>query len=113
METANASRYLVQLCTHAAKVGDHLQHGHLRGAHARPEVRGVEYSDTHGTLDLSWGRCVLDVDPDGLTIRVDADTEDHLRGIQDIIAADLQRFGHRDSVAVTWQPPRVQHDEEA
>jgi hypothetical protein len=112
IETANASRYLVQFCKHAAKIGDHLKHGHMRGEHARPEVRGVEFTDRHGTLDLSWGRCVLDADSDGLTVRVDADTEDHLREVQNIIAADLHRFGHRDNVTVTWQPPRVQADEE-
>ncbi len=97
VETANASRYLVQLCRHASKIG-----GHLRG-HARPDVLGVEFSNTHGTLELSWGRCVLDADPEALTVRVEAATEEHLRGIQDIVTADLERFGHRDEPAVTWR----------
>jgi hypothetical protein len=104
IETTNASRYLVQLCQHATKMGEHLRHGHVPGGHARPEVLGAESTDTHGTVDLSWGRCVLDADADSLVVRIEADTEEHLRAIQDIVAADLERFGHRDNVTVTWQP---------
>ena len=91
VETANASRYLVQLCRHATKMGDR-------------RVRGVEFTDTHGTLDLSWGRCTLDADADTLTVRVEAGAEKDLRTIQDIVAADLRRFGHRDDLTVTWTP---------
>jgi hypothetical protein len=103
IETTNASPYLVHLCRHATKIGKHLRRGHMRGGHARPEVLGVEFSDTHGTLDLSWGRCVLDADPEALTVRIEAATEEHLRGIQNIISADLERFGHRDNLTVSWQ----------
>jgi hypothetical protein len=97
VETTDASRYLVQFCTHATKIG-----AHFRSGHTRPDVLGVELSDTHGTLELSWGRCVLDADQDALTVRVEADTEEHLRGIQDIVTADLERFGHRDDLTVRW-----------
>ena len=109
IETENASRYLTHLCQHATKMGKHLRH--MSGGHTRPEVLSVEFSDTHGTLDLSWGRCVLDAGPDALTVRVDADTEEHLHGIQNIVTADLERFGHRDNLTVTWQPPAVHVDE--
>lgn len=106
IETAQAGRYLAQLCQHADKVGGRLGHGHLRVKHggggARPEVRHVEWTDTDGTLALSWGTCTLHADPDVLTVRVEAATEDDLARVQRTVAADLERFGRRDGVAVTW-----------
>lgn len=103
IQTTNASRYLVQLCEHATKVGHGLRHLHTRMSHARPEVLAVDWSDTHGILTLSWGRCVLDADPTTLTVRVEADSEENLRRVQDLVAADLERFGRRDQLSVTWQ----------
>lgn len=102
IETANAGRYLVQLCQHAKKIG----HGHLRALHAgggpRPDIQHVEWTDSDGTLTLSWGTCALHADPDALTVRVTADTEENLARVRDLITADLERFGRRDRLAVTW-----------
>jgi hypothetical protein len=110
IQTANASRYLVQLCEHATKIGHRMRHLHSRmAAHTRPEVLDVDWSDTHGTLNLSWGRCTLDADPTTLTVRVEATDEENLRRVQDLIAADLERFGRRDGLSVTWQ--QVQPDD--
>ena len=109
IQTTNASRYLVQLCEHATKIGHRLRHLHSRMTHARPEVLDVDWSDTHAILTLSWGRCVLDADPAKLTVRVEADGEENLRGVQDLIAADLERFGRREQLSVAWQ--QVQPDE--
>jgi hypothetical protein len=103
IQTANASRYLGQLCEHATKFGHRMRHLHARMTHARPEVLDVDWSETHGTLKLSWGRCVLDADPTTLTVRVEADGEENLRGVQDLIAADLERFGRREQLTVAWR----------
>lgn len=103
IQTTNASRFLVQLCEHATKIGHGLRRLHARMSHARPEVLDVDWSDTHGTLTLSWGRCVLDADPETLTVRVEADSEENLRGVQDLITADLERFGRREQLTVAWQ----------
>jgi hypothetical protein len=109
IQTTNASRYLVQLCEHATKIGHRLRHLHSGTTHARPEVLDVEWSETHGILTLSWGRCVLDAGPTTLTVRVEAASEENLRRVQDLVAADLERFGQRDHLTVVWQ--RVQPDE--
>jgi hypothetical protein len=101
VQTTNASRYLAQLCQHATKFSHRL--GRLHGGGTRPEILGVDWTDTHGTLDLSWGQCTLDADPATLTVRVAAADEENLRRVQDIITADLERFGRRDGVTVTWQ----------
>ncbi|HEX6353120.1 DUF2218 domain-containing protein [Actinophytocola sp.] len=110
IRTANASRYLAQLCGHATKIGHRMRHLHARMAgHARPDVLDVDWSDTHGTLDLSWGRCTMDANPTTLTVRVQAADEENLRRVQDLIAADLERFGRRDGLSVAWQ--QVQPDD--
>ncbi|MFL6124890.1 DUF2218 domain-containing protein [Actinophytocola sp.] len=103
IQTANASRYLVQQCQHATKIGHRLRHLHTRAAHERPEVLDADWSDTHGTITLSWGRCVLDAGPTTLTVRVEAADEENLHRVQAIIAADLERFGRPEGVTVVWR----------
>lgn len=100
IDTPQAGRFLVQLCQHAKKFSGRLKHFHP-GA-ARPDVLGVEWTDTDGTLTLSWGTCVLHVESDTLTVRVEAADDDNLKRVQDIIAADLERFGRRDHLTVSW-----------
>jgi hypothetical protein len=39
-----------------------------------------------------------------LNIRIEAGTADDLERIQQIISRDLQRFGQRDGLTVTWRP---------
>lgn len=105
IQTTKAGRYLVQLCQHATKFSHRLRHLHT--THQRPEVLDVDWSDTHGVLNLSWGKCTVDASPAGLTVRVEADNEENLRRVQDIVTADLERFGRRDRVAVAWQLVRT------
>jgi hypothetical protein len=104
--TQHASRYLTQLCRHADAVsrrpGQRL-HDHLGPAGEHPRIRHVERSDTNATLDFDQGRCTVHAEPDALTLRIAADDMDRLRRIEDLIAADLQRFGTREHLTVTWR----------
>jgi len=107
VETERPSRYLVQFCKHAAAMGGggHSARLHLHGAMARRDVQvQAEWSDTHGTVTFTpWGQCTLTVDPDRLTLRIEASDEDGMRQIQDVITRDLDRFSQRNPLAVTWQ----------
>jgi hypothetical protein len=38
-----------------------------------------------------------------LTLRAEADDEGNLQLIQDIITRDIERFGRRDHLKVSWQ----------
>lgn len=107
VETEYPSRYLVRLCRHANNINHKLRHLHAGATQARPEVLHVEWSDTDGTLSLNWGRCVMQAGPDTLTVRVEATDEENLQHIQDLIAADLERFGRRDHLKVNWQRPEA------
>jgi hypothetical protein len=105
--TARASRYLIQFCKHADAMTGHGGHGmHLGEMLARRDVRvHAEWSDTHGVVTFSpWGRCTITADEATLTFRVEANDEEKLQQIQDIITRDLDRFARRDGLTVTWQP---------
>ena len=101
--TGQPSRYLIQLCQHAASI-NHKTHRHPGRAQARPDIQHVEWSDTHGTLDLGWGRCTMHAGPGMLTVRAEAATGESLQRVQDLIARDLERFGRREHLQVNWQP---------
>jgi hypothetical protein len=68
-------------------------------------VQHVEWSDTDGTLVFSWARCTMQAGPDTLTVRAEAASEENLNRIQELIARNLERFGRRDHLTVTWQRP--------
>jgi hypothetical protein len=117
IRTERAGRYLVQFCRHASAIGGDSGHptpgghaGHLgrhRPGTSRPAMRAsADWSDSHGVVTFTpGGSCTLDAHPTGLTVRIDADDEDSLRRIRDIVAADLERFSHRDPLTVEWRAP--------
>lgn len=107
IETDRPSRYLVQLCKHAASMnGGH--HGARR--HSSSAGRGevdvqAEWSATRGVVTFKpWGRCTLTAESAKLNLCVEANREDDLRRIQEIVASDIDRFGRRDGLKVRWRP---------
>ena len=107
--TPNAGRYLARLGQHAGKMGSRLHHqprNHTYGG-APPAIRAARWSGTDATLDLDRGRCTLHAEPGLLMLRAEADSEDNLTQIQDLIARRLQNFGRREHLTVTWQPAQA------
>lgn len=108
-------RYLEQLCKHANAVdsildssGMHHRHRAHPGA-AEPDDAGVqvsaEWTQDAGVLTFStWGQCGMHASADVLALRIDADGEASLSRIQDVVTRDLERFGRRDHLHVTWHP---------
>jgi hypothetical protein len=111
IDTERPSRYLVQFCKHAAAMGGggHKPRMHRRDMTASRDVQvHAEWSDTHGTVIFApWGRCTIAADANTLTLRIEATDEDGLRQIQDVITRDFDRFGRRESLAVTWHQPET------
>ena len=108
IDTDRPSRYLVQLCEHAAAMG---RGGHGARMHpgASPAGREVdvqaEWTDTRGRLTFApWGECTLTADADALSLRIDARDETGLRNIRDILTKDVHRVGRRDNLTVIWSP---------
>jgi hypothetical protein len=65
----------------------------------------AEWSQTRGTISFGWGQCTMQASPGRLTLRVEAAKEEHLQRVQEIVTADIERFGRRDQLKVTWQRP--------
>jgi hypothetical protein len=113
IHTQAPGRYLTQLCRHANSIHQMNAHMH-KGAHLhrgepqdRPQMQHVEWTDTDGTLTLSIGRCILHASADTLTVRAEAANEQNLRQIQELVTRDLERFGRRNRLTVTWQQPET------
>lgn len=118
IETERASRYLRQLCSHAASIteagGRPMRHFRRPGAGsaedaARDNVRlHSEWSETHGVIRFNpQGQCTADATTTTLTLRIDAADEAKLLWIQQIITRNLNRFGRRDRLVVVWHPIEV------
>jgi hypothetical protein len=106
VETEHPGRYLTQLCKHASEMGGNRLHrprSHAGGGEP-PEMRGAEWSGTEGTVTLNWGRWTMHAAPGTLTLRAEADSEENLRRIQDLVTARLEKIGRRDRLTVNWQP---------
>ena len=106
VRTSRGSRFLVQLCRHAEAMGGRARQLH-GGDHERPEVVRVEWTDDAGLIEFTWGRCTLRSTAQELVVELDVDGDDRLRVIRDLLTADLERFGQRDGLKVSWQGVEV------
>ncbi|HEV2779072.1 MAG TPA: DUF2218 domain-containing protein [Actinophytocola sp.] len=106
--TERPSRFLVQLCRHASQMSRNRMirlPAHLAGdsrAGAMPNNLTAEWSDTHGTVSVDGGTCILWATQDALNLRIDAHDEETLHRMQELITRNLTRFSRRDPLTVTW-----------
>src|SRR5439155_6528243 len=114
VHTERPSRYLVQLCRHANQMGRHRMTrlpAHIAGdpqaRHTMPANIEAEWSDTRGVVSTDGGRCTLQATSDTLMLRAEADDEDTLHRMQDLITRNLTRFSRRDPLTVTWHRPET------
>jgi hypothetical protein len=89
IETANAVRYLTQICKHFQ--------------HKIP----VELSGASGHIAFSIGTCSLRADAERLTLLLDAADEAQLLQLQDVVARHLLRFAFREELQVVWRGASV------
>jgi hypothetical protein len=102
--TERASRYLVQLCRHANQLGRHrITRMPTHAGHSMPTGVTAEWSEVSGTISAGGARCTLRATEDALLLRAEADDEDALRRLQEMITRNLTRFSRREPLSVTWQ----------
>jgi hypothetical protein len=105
VKTEDPGRYLTQLCRHAQQVHRlrHRPRNHGGDGQPPPKVQHVECSETSGTIRFGWGQCTMQASPGTLSLRAEAADEESLQRVQDIIARDIERFGKRNQLTVSWQ----------
>lgn len=107
--TEHPDRYLARLGKHAAKMGNGL--GHRPRAHgggqAPPRVQYAEWSAASGKVTMDCGGWTMQATPGVLRLRAEAVDEASLQRIQDMLTTRLEKFGRREHLTVSWQPPRT------
>lgn len=93
VETENASRYLAQLCQAIQQKSE-----------ANPDIQArVEWSETDGTTDFGWAGYTLQATPALLVLRAEADDQEGLEQVQELVTRHLEKFGSSDRLKVNWQ----------
>lgn len=87
LETANAGRYLTQLCKHWS---------HRFSVTYTAENGRVPFSETT--------ECLLTADAEGLTVRINATEPDDTTRLGNVVIEHLQRFAFREPLAApVWR----------
>ncbi len=82
--TDRADRYVKQLVSHLGRKA------------------GVALVGDGHRLTLSAGNCVVRATLGGIELRAEAETEQALRAVEDVVARHLERFGQRNELSVAW-----------
>jgi len=82
--TANAQRYMTQLCKHW---------GHKFS---------VSHDAHRGTIELPSGRCALEAEAVALAIRVEAKEPGGLPRLEQVVEEHIRRFAFREELDFTW-----------
>jgi hypothetical protein len=81
----------------------HRPRNHGGDGQPPPKVQHAECTATSGTISFGWGQCTMQATPGTLTLRAEAADEESLQRVQGIIARDIERFGKRNQLTVSWQ----------
>lgn len=92
LQTAQASKWLAELCRQ------------FQNRAAKHPEMGIEvhWSETRGSVDFGWGRCVLQAGSDALNLRVEADQADDLERLQELLTRHVERHNSSDQATVLW-----------
>jgi hypothetical protein len=88
--TANASKYIQQLCKHWSH---------------RLEV---DFTEQKGVVRFPDAVVTLVVQPDDLTVTIDAQEKETVERMKDVVASHLDRFAFREApLKFDWSEPEV------
>lgn len=62
----------------------------------------AEFDEERGSVQFAMGVCEMQVEPEMLVIRVEADNEAALAQVKYIVTDHLERFGHHDRLKANW-----------
>ncbi len=85
VQTAHASRYLVQLCKHFAHKIE------------------VEYDTQRGHATFPWGTCTMQAEEKQLVLHCAGADESALARVQDVVQSHLEGFAFREKPSIIWE----------
>lgn len=93
IETANASKYLDELCRQLNA-----------RSHAKPELGvRVTWTDAEGSVDFGWGRCAIRARETSLHVRAEATDQDALRQVRELMTRHLEKLVSSNELPLAWQ----------
>jgi hypothetical protein len=104
IDTPRAARYLAQFGKHAGAMAGARGRMHGGGPGAGDEVNlHVECADDEVVVTVApWGRATLRARDGRLTVRAEAADQQDLARIQQILTRNIERFGRREHLTLTW-----------
>lgn len=104
IDTPRAARYLAQFGKHAGAMAGARGRMHGGGPGIGDEVKlHVECADDEVVVTLDpWGRATLRARDGRLTVRAEAADQQDLARIQQILTRNIERFGRREHLTLTW-----------
>lgn len=70
--------------------------------HFRLKVE-AQFDDERGHVNFPFGRCDLHTTPDGLHLRIEADSPEAFDRLKDVVGGHLERFAVKEGLQVHWQ----------
>src|SRR3972149_343020 len=62
-----------------------------------------EWTDERGSITFETGTCTFAVEPGVLVLRVLTETSEDLARLEDVVGRHLERFAHREELAISWE----------
>jgi hypothetical protein len=62
----------------------------------------TDFDDDSGYVDFPFGDCRLTSQNNQLTFSVEAETEETLQKLEDVVARHMERFAFREGITLTW-----------
>lgn len=62
----------------------------------------TEFDDDSGYVDFPFGDCRLISQNNQLTFSVEAESEETLQKLEDVVARHMERFAFREGITLTW-----------
>ena len=84
--TATPGRYIGRLCKHFA--------------HKIP----VSFDEHQGRIEFAFGLALLQAQETGLTLSVQAATDDDRQKLEQVVASHFERFAWQEALSLDWQP---------
>lgn len=87
VNSAEPSRYMTRLCYHFSKKIE------------------VQYDEAQGLAHFPWGRCILTALEEGIRFACEAEDEEKMTQVRNVIDSHVVLFSRKTPLKVVWEAP--------